>query len=261
MNNDTPSSVIGIIPARWGSSRFPGKPLHLIAGKSLIQRVYEQTLLCQKLEQIIIATDHVEIAEAAEAFGASVVMTREDHPTGSDRIAEVLETFSILGQGPSHVINIQGDEPLIDPALIDQLAEALLRDSTLPLVTAASPLDDPNLYSDPNVVKVVLNKNHEALYFSRSPLPFYREGSPASASPIPAYRHIGIYGYRSDFLREFLTLPPSPLEKAESLEQLRALENGHTIKVILTDDVAPGVDTLEQAQAIEQLILSQTTSS
>ncbi|MDC0088015.1 3-deoxy-manno-octulosonate cytidylyltransferase [Akkermansiaceae bacterium] len=238
--------TIGIIPARWASTRFPGKPLHLIAGKPLVQHVWERCQECTKLDDVVIATDDLRILEAAEAFGAKVVMTSTDHPTGTDRIAEAAASQP----DAVYIINIQGDEPLIDPALIDQLAEALHADSGVSMATAANPIKDEELINDPNVVKCVLALNGDALYFSRSPLPYRRSESPA----LTLYRHKGIYAYRRDFLEKFITWEPSPLERAESLEQLRALENNARIKVLITDDESPGVDTLEQAIAIEKLL-------
>lgn len=241
--------TIGIIPARWASSRFPGKPLHLIAGKPLIQHVWERCQECTKLDDIIIATDDSRILETAEAFGAKVVMTSTDHPTGTDRIAEVAASQ----QGANYIINIQGDEPLIAPELIDSLAEALHDDDGVSMATAANvlePTEDEKLINDPNVVKCVLALNGDALYFSRSPLPYRRSESP----DLTLYRHKGIYGYRRDFLERFVTWAPSPLELAESLEQLRALENNARIKVLITEDNSPGVDTIEQAHAIEKLL-------
>ena len=244
--------TLGIIPARWASTRFPGKPLHLIAGKPLVQHVWERCKECSKLDAIVIATDDSRILEAAKAFGAEAVMTSADHPTGTDRIAEAAAAFPEA----SYLINIQGDEPLIDPTLIDELAEALHSDDGVSMATAANPLplDDDALINDPNVVKVVLAHNGDALYFSRSPLPYRRSESPA----LQLYRHKGIYAYRRDFLEQFITWEPSPLELAESLEQLRALENNARIKVLITDDESPGVDTLEQAQHIENLLLKNS---
>lgn len=238
--------ILGIIPARWASTRFPGKPLHLIAEKPLIQHVWERCQQCRILDDVVIATDDTRIQDACIAFGAKVIMTSSEHPTGTDRIAEATAALP----ESTHVINIQGDEPLIDPALIDQLGEALLNDADISMATAANPISDEALMDDPNVVKVVLKLNGDALYFSRSPLPFRRSASPA----LELYRHKGIYAYRRDFLEQFVTWEPSPLELAESLEQLRALENGARIKVLITDDESPGVDTLEQAQQIEDLL-------
>ncbi len=244
--------IVGILPARWGSTRFPGKPLHRLIGKPLIQHVWERCLGCKMLDRVVIATDDERIREAALDFGAEVILTSPDHPTGTDRIAEAAAAIPEA----THVINIQGDEPLIDPALIDELARAMTSDAALPMVTAANPVDDEAAYLDPNVVKVVLDLTGHALYFSRSPLP-YRRTTP---DRLQIYRHKGIYGYRRDFLETFITWPPSPLEQAESLEQLRALENGARIKVIITDDDSIGLDTPAQAPLIESL-LSHLTSS
>ena len=243
------SHVIGILPARWGSTRFPGKPLHRIAGKPLIQHVWERCQACGLLAEIIVATDDARILEAVENFGGRAVMTSPDHPTGTDRIAEALAAIPAA----THVINIQGDEPLIEPSLIDQLAATMTGDPALDMATAANPLDpaDPAV-ADPNVVKVVTALDGRALYFSRSPLPYFRNPVPG----LNVLRHKGIYAYSRAFLERFVTWPPSPLEQAESLEQLRALENGASIKVLLTNDTSPGVDTPEQARTIEHLLAS-----
>lgn len=198
------------------------------------------------LDSVLVATDDAKIQQACQGFGAEVVMTSSEHPTGTDRIAEATAAIPLA----SHIINIQGDEPLIDPTLIDQLAQALLDDDGISMATAANIITDESLISDPNVVKVVLAQNGDALYFSRSPLPFQRSESPE----LQRYRHKGIYAYRRNFLEQFVTWEPSPLELAESLEQLRALENNARIKVLITDDESPGVDTLEQAHMIENLL-------
>jgi 3-deoxy-manno-octulosonate cytidylyltransferase (CMP-KDO synthetase) len=240
--------IVGILPARWGSTRFPGKPLHRLAGKSLIQHVWERCQGCTRLNRVAIATDDERIRDEALSFGAEVVMTSPHHPTGTDRIAEAISAIPEA----THIINIQGDEPLIDPALIDELAQAMISDAALPMVTAANPIDDDAAYHDPNVVKVVLDLSGHALYFSRSPLPYQRTKSVG----LTLYRHKGIYGYRRDFLETFITWPPSPLEQAESLEQLRALENGARIRVIITSDDSIGLDTPEQAPLIESLLFS-----
>ncbi len=243
--------ILGILPARWGSTRFPGKPLHSIAGKPLIQHVWERCRQCSRLDEILVATDDERIAAAVAGFGGRAVLTSPTHPTGTDRIAEAARAVP----GASHIVNIQGDEPLIEPALIDELAATMAADPTLDMATAANPLDpaDPAV-SDPNVVKVVTALDGRALYFSRSPLPFFRNPVPG----LPVLRHKGIYAYRRAFLDRFVTWPPAPLEQAESLEQLRALENGASIKVLLTNDTSPGVDTPEQARAIEHLLASFT---
>ncbi|MGJ8672581.1 3-deoxy-manno-octulosonate cytidylyltransferase [Rubritalea sp.] len=245
--------VLGIIPARWASTRFPGKPLHLIAGKPLVQHVWERCQECSNLDSIIVATDDERIASACRAFGANVTMTATDHPTGTDRIAEAAQAVPQA----THLINIQGDEPLIEPTLIDQLASVLVNDDQLEMATAANAFDDDALMQDPNVVKCVLKHNGDALYFSRSPLPFQRSKSPN----LTCFRHKGIYAYRKDFLQQFVQWPPSPLEVAESLEQLRALENNARIKVIITDDTSGGIDTLEQAEELERFLTSQITHS
>ncbi len=247
------ASILAVIPARYASTRFPGKPLHPIAGKPLVQHVWERVSMARRISGAIVATDDERIAEVARGFGAEVAMTRGDHPTGTDRLAEVAAAHPEA----THLINIQGDEPLIQPALIDSLAAALAGDPDLPMITAAAPLADAADAQNPNIVKVVLaSDGHEpprggqALYFSRSPIPFAR--GPLSR---PYYRHLGIYGYTRGFLLSFVSWPPSPLEQAECLEQLRALENGARLHVVLTTDESPGVDTPEQALAVEELIL------
>jgi len=251
-SNPSGIHITGILPARWGSSRFPGKPLHLIAGKPLIQHVWERCRQCSRLDGLMVATDDSRIEDAVLSFGGQVAMTSTNHPTGTDRLAEALQSLPET----SHVVNIQGDEPLIDPALVDSLAGLMADEPDLDMATAANPLDpsDPAV-NDPNVVKVVTALDGRALYFSRSPLPFFRHAVEA----LPVYRHKGIYAYRRDFIETFVTWPPSPLERAESLEQLRALENGASIKVVPTHDTSPGVDTLEQAQEVERILLSQTS--
>lgn len=242
--------IVGILPSRWGSTRFPGKPLHLIAGKPLIQHVWERCRQCRKLDDLLVATDDERIVRAVEAFGGKAVMTSPDHPTGTDRIAEAARAVPQA----THFINIQGDEPLIDPELIDELALALATEPALDMATAANPLDpaDPAV-ADPNVVKVAVALDGRALYFSRSPLPFFRN----PVEGLPVLRHKGIYAYRRGFLERFVTWPPSPLERAESLEQLRALENGASIRVLPTSDTSPGVDTPEQALEIERLLAAE----
>lgn len=233
-----------IIPARFASTRFPGKPLHPLAGKPMIQHVWERAHEAAAGADVAIATDDIRIQEAALAFGARVEMTRPDHPSGTDRIIEVIQ------RNPAWdgVINVQGDEPLISPALIARLMDALSADATLDMVTAAVPVEDSSLAADPNVVKVVTGVTGDALYFSRAPIPWDR----ATGTGCPRFLwHKGIYGYRREFLMRYRDWAPSPLEKLEQLEQLRALENGARIRVLETDDVAPGVDTPEQAAEVE----------
>ena len=196
---------------------------------------------------MIVATDDIRIHDAVIGFGGKVTMTSPHHPTGTDRIAEAV----LAVPHATHIINIQGDEPLIDPALIDELAAAMVADRTLDMATAANPLapSDPAV-QDPNVVKVAVAISGRALYFSRSPLPFFRN----PVEGLPVLRHKGIYAYTRNFLERFVTWPPSPLELAESLEQLRALENGASIQVLITSDTSPGVDTPEQAWEIERML-------
>jgi len=238
-----------VIPARHGSTRFPGKPLHLIAGRPLVQHVWERCRAAHDVCGAVIATDDDRVAAAARGFGADVAMTSPSHPSGTDRLAEV----AARRLEATHFINVQGDEPLINPSLIGELARALRDDAATSMITAASPLASIDDMDDPNIVKVVINAAREALYFSRSRIPFARN-EPA----LPCYRHLGIYGYSREFLLRFVQWPPSPLEKTEGLEQLRALENGARIRVLITTDESPGVDTPEQAAAIEQRLLGQS---
>lgn len=239
------TNILGVIPARWGSTRFPGKPLHIIADRPLIQHVWDQCATCKNLDHVTVATDDDRIAEAVRGFGGNVTMTSPDHPSGTDRAAEVADAFP----DASHIINIQGDEPLIDPDLIDALAQELIDQQDLPMVTAANALSarDP-IVNDTNVVKLTMNTRHEALYFSRSVIPHPR----TAPEDLIYYRHKGIYGFKRDFLYDFVSWDPSPLERTEGLEQLRALENGATIRVVLTDDESPGVDTPEQAAILHK---------
>ena len=243
--------IIGIIPARWGATRFPGKALHVIAGKTLVQHTWERCREARKLDGVIIATDDMRIAEAAFAFGAEVAMTRDDHQSGTDRVAEVAAG---LGKKVSHVINIQGDEPTVSPALIDQLAGALRRDPTLEMVTAANVLTDPGEITNPNCVKVVLAKNGDALYFSRSVIP-HPFGAAPDLSATTYHRHQGIYGYERRFLARFVRWKPSGYERAERLEQLRALEHGARIRVLVTEHASLGVDAPADVARVEERLL------
>jgi 3-deoxy-manno-octulosonate cytidylyltransferase (CMP-KDO synthetase) len=242
------TKALGIIPARWGSTRFPGKALHEIAGKPLLRHVWERCRRAKKLDCLIIATDDFRIAEAAFDWGAEVAMTSAKHESGTDRIAEVAGKMKQF----AHVINIQGDEPLIDPKLIDRLVRELQRDKKLEMITAARAFADPREAESPHQVKVVVSKKGEALYFSRAAIPFVRDASTRSQY----FRHQGIYGYRHDLLLRFVRWKTSPLERAESLEQLRALENGVKIHVVMTGSGSPGVDTPEDARSMERLMTS-----
>ncbi len=236
------TKAVGIIPARWGSTRFPGKALHEIAGKPLLRHVWERCRRSKKLDRLIIATDDFRIAEAAFDWGAEVAMTSARHASGTDRIAEVAAKMKRFG----HIINVQGDEPLIEPKLIDRLVRELQRHPKLEMITVAHPFADPGEAESPHQVKVVLNKKNEALYFSRAAIPFRRDGS----TPPQYFRHQGIYGYRRDLLLRFVRWKTSLLERAESLEQLRALENGVRIQVVMAGSGSPGVDTPEDAEGV-----------
>ena len=241
--------IIGIIPARYASTRFPGKPLALIAGKPLIQRVVERCQEADSLAEIVVATDDLRIAEIARKF-CRVEMTREDHPSGSDRIAEVASRNNC-----DAVVNIQGDEPLIDPAVINAVAGALARDE---MSTAATPIQNPDEYENPNVVKVVVNAAGRALYFSRRTIPYLREAASRSVNEqlaaFPFLKHLGIYGYRRETLLRLVKFPMSPLELAEKLEQLRALENGIQIAVVKVDYDSVGVDVPEDVKRVEEIL-------
>ena len=232
------TTIALVIPARWGSTRFPGKCLHPIAGKPLVQHVWERSLQAKGISCVLIATDDDRIAEAALNFGADVVMTSSDHPSGTDRIAEVAVRF----KEATHFINVQGDEPMIDPLLISLLAKTLKSDSRIGMITAATPFSDPQEADDPNCVKVVVNRNGNALYFSRNRIPYQRDAKD-KASAVAPLLHLGIYGYRKDVLRKLVRFAPSPLELCEKLEQLRALENGIPIRVVMTSHRGIGVDT------------------
>jgi 3-deoxy-manno-octulosonate cytidylyltransferase (CMP-KDO synthetase) len=240
------SKAVGIIPARWGSTRFPGKALHPIAGKPLLRHVWERCRRARKLERLIVATDDFRIAEAAFDWGAEVAMTSPNHASGTDRIAEVAKKLPQF----AHIINIQGDEPLVDPKLIDRLVRELQRDKKLEMITAAHPFEIARDAESPHQVKVVLDQKSNALYFSRAAIPFVRV--PSSRSEY--FRHQGIYGYTRDLLLRFVRWKTSPLEGVEGLEQLRALENGVRIRVVMTGSGSPGVDTPEDARMIGRLM-------
>ncbi len=241
--------IIGVIPARYGSSRFPGKPLALIAGKPLIQRVVEQCLKARSLAKVIVATDDTQIWEVAQQF-AEIEMTRPDHPSGTDRIAEVASRHAC-----DALVNIQGDEPLIDPAVIDRVADALSRAE---MSTAATPLREVEEYESPNVVKVVVSRAGQALYFSRRTIPFVRDAAHAPAreqlASFPFLKHLGIYGYRRETLLRLVGYPVSSLEHAEKLEQLRALENGIGIAVANVEYDSVGVDIPSDVLRVEKLL-------
>jgi len=241
--------ILGVIPARYASTRFPGKPLALIAGRPLIQHVVERCKAARLLQEVIVATDDPRIRDVAGKF-CRVEMTSPDHPSGTDRIAEVVQ-----GATADAAINIQGDEPLIDPSVIDAVAKAL---ANAEMSTAAAPIRDVSEYDNPNVVKVVVNSVDRALYFSRRTIPYVRDAASRSVTEqlaaFPFLKHLGIYGYRRDTLLRLVKFPVSPLERAEKLEQLRALEQGIEIAVVRVDYEAVGVDSPGDVARVEQLL-------
>ena len=232
-----------MIPARFGSTRLPGKPLADIAGKPMIQRVYERVTNAKKPEVFIVATDDQRVYDAVQSFGGTVVMTDANHPTGTDRLAEVAQQYTDLDV----IINVQGDEPMIDANLIDQLAELFESDDVLQMATVATPLLEEE-YDEPSAVKVILNKRNDAMYFSRSLIPYPRHDF--VNTPL---KHIGIYAYRRQFLLDYAKMEPTAAEQTESLEQLRALENGFAIRVITTDKRFVGVDTPEDLARVNAI--------
>jgi 3-deoxy-manno-octulosonate cytidylyltransferase (CMP-KDO synthetase) len=241
-NPPRPGRVLGLIPARWGSTRFPGKSLAPICGKPLVQWVYERARQARRLAEVWVATDDERIRRAVENFGGRAVMTRPDHPSGTDRIAEAAR-----GWAGDILVNVQGDEPLIDPRLIDEAAGALEADPSWDMATAAAPIRDAADTANPSVVKVVWAQDGRALYFSRAAIPFVRE----AGHPVTHYRHIGLYAYRRAFLDQLVAAPPCPLEEAEKLEQLRALHLGARMMVLVTAEIGPGVDSPEDVTRAE----------
>jgi 3-deoxy-manno-octulosonate cytidylyltransferase (CMP-KDO synthetase) len=238
--------VAVVIPARYASTRLPAKPLHPIAGKPLIQHVWERCARAKGIESVIVATDDMRIAEAAFAFGAEVAMTSPKHRSGTDRVAEVAKKL----RGYTHIINVQGDEPLVDPVVVAKLAATMAKDKKIEMITSASVFTPEDDLMNPNMVKVVLDRESNGLYFSRWPIPYLRgDGLKPSF-----YRHQGIYGYTTKFLLQFVKWKPGILEQAESLEQLRALENGTKIRVVLAKHAAVSVDTPEDVAAVERIL-------
>jgi 3-deoxy-manno-octulosonate cytidylyltransferase (CMP-KDO synthetase) len=238
--------TLGIIPARFASTRFPGKPLVDLCGKPMIQRVWERAAKARSLDALLVATDDRRIFAAVQAFGGEAVMTPASCASGTDRIA-----LAARGRGASIAVNIQGDEPLLDPACIDQAVGLLKQDKQASMATLCHPLA-PAERGNPNAVKVVLDQAGRALYFSRSPIPFRRDPQAA----VREGKHIGLYAYRSTFLQTFARLAPTPLEKAEGLEQLRALENGYKIAVGWTGRPTQAVDSPSDALRVRKLILA-----
>jgi len=236
--------IVAIIPARFGSTRFPGKAVAILNGKPIIQHVYERVRQAKSLSDVYVATDDERIFSTVTGFGGKAIMTSGEHKSGTDRIAEAVSV-----SGGDIIVNVQGDEPLIEPSVIDAVSAKITNDSEIVCSTACTPIKDETMYKNPNAVKVVMDSNGTALYFSRSPLPFYRDGGFGGA-----YLHIGIYCFRKDFLKVFTSLRQTPLEKAENLEQLRIIENGYKIGVVVTDYHSFGVDTPDDLEKVKKII-------
>lgn len=236
--------VLCVIPARYASTRLPGKPLSMIAGKPMIQHVYERACQAQLPNEVVVATDNELVEKAVLDFGGKAVMTSPDHPSGTDRLAEV----ALMYPDVDVIVNVQGDEPMIPPEVIDRLAEAFNGDAGLNMATMKVVMDEED-YENPAAVKVVTDQQGYALYFSRSLMPYPRN----KPEGFKVFKHVGIYAYRRNFLLKYAALAPTPLEKAESLEQLRALENGYKIKVLESDFQGIGVDTPEDLAAVNAL--------
>ncbi len=244
-----PAAVVAIIPARYDSTRLPGKPLALIDGRPMIEHVYRRVASAPSVAAVVVATDDERIRTAVEAFGGRAVLTGRHHPSGTDRVAEVAATLDC-----ELVVNVQGDEPLIDPAMIEQALAPFAADAKLGIATLCRRLDDPARAADPHVTKVVFDRDGYALYFSRAAIPFVRDGGTRAA----VYEHIGLYVYRRACLLALARLAPTPLERAERLEQLRALEHGVRIKVVETALSSIGVDTPEDLERVRRLVASRT---
>lgn len=236
--------VVGIIPARFASTRLPGKPLAEIAGKPMIQHVWERASRVRGMTEVIVATDNDAVFAAVQRFGGQVRLTSARHRTGTDRLAEVARTLDA-----DVIVNIQGDEPLLDPEEVENLVAPFRQRDDLVMTTLATPIQVPEDVEDPNVVKVVRDREGFALYFSRLPIPYYRDGGSGER-----LKHIGTYAYRRDFLLTYAALPRTPLEIAEQLEQLRALEHGYRILVVLTEQDSVGVDTPADLERVRKIL-------
>ncbi len=238
----------GVIPSRYASTRFKGKALADIEGKTMIRRVYEQTLKAELLEDVVVATDDLRIKEEVDSFGGKVAMTSPDHPSGTDRVAEVVRDVDV-----EIVVNVQGDQPFIDPMMIDEVTSPMIEDPSIEMATLMYRIGE-EYYDDPASVKVVTDMNGFALYFSRSLIPYLHKDK-----NFPVYEHIGLYAYRKDFLMKLTSMPPTPLETVESLEQLRVIENGFKIKVIETkcpnmELSGMSIDTAEDLERVKELM-------
>jgi 3-deoxy-manno-octulosonate cytidylyltransferase (CMP-KDO synthetase) len=235
-------AVVAIVPARYQSSRLPGKPLLEIGGRTMIEHVYRRAAEAEAVDAVVVATDDQRIVDAVEAFGGIARMTRSTHRTGTDRIAEVAAELTC-----DIVVNVQGDEPLIDPSMITAVVAPLRNDTSIVMTTARRKLTDPDDFRNQHVVKVVADPNGDALYFSRAPIPF------GGDTAVAAYVHVGLYAFRRDFLLRFAALPQTPLEVGESLEQLRALEHGYRIRTVVTEHHSIGIDTPQDLERARRL--------
>jgi 3-deoxy-manno-octulosonate cytidylyltransferase (CMP-KDO synthetase) len=239
--------VVIVIPARYGATRLPGKPLVMLAGKTMIQRVYERAKLSERASRVIVATEDDRILKAVEAFGGEARMTRADHRTGTERVAEVA-----AHEAGDVFVNVQGDEPLLDPVAVDTAVDALLEEPAAQIATVATPIKTPGDIMDPNIVKTVLDFDENALYFSRAPIPWVRDA--ANKVHVRPLKHLGLYVFQRDALLEYPTLPQGELEKIEQLEQLRWMENGWKIRVAEVEHDAVSVDVLEDVERVEKLL-------
>jgi len=245
-------NITAIIPARYGSTRFPGKPLADICGKTMIERVYQRTAQSSLIDRVIVATDDERIAAAVTSFGGELCMTSDTHETGTDRLAEVAEKLSA-----DLIVNVQGDEPLIEPSMIDQAITPLIADASIDMGTLMVAVESIEEFLSPNAVKVVTDQHNAALYFSRSPIPCVRDyvdSLEQNFNAVKAFKHIGLYVYRREFLLKYPTLPATPLECMEKLEQLRALEHGYKIHVAETSRPSQGVDTPEDLEKVRSIV-------
>jgi 3-deoxy-manno-octulosonate cytidylyltransferase (CMP-KDO synthetase) len=253
MAHQNSTQVLAVIPARHASIRFPGKPLANIAGRPMIQHVFERVRQAKKVSRVVVATEDDRIKKAVEAFGGEAILTRPDHRTGTDRVAEVATHIEA-----EIYVNVQGDEPLIDPGTIDSLVESMLENDEIKIGTPCAAIDLPKDVMDPNIVKVVRDFEGNALYFSRAPIPWVRDTNATTAPHF--WKHLGLYAFRRDALLEFPTLPPGELEAIEQLEQLRWLENGFHIGVVETDYDAVSVDVPSDVERVEKLIAASAGS-
>ena len=241
--------MLAVIPARFASTRFPGKVIAPLAGLPLVVHTYRQTLKSKLVDEVVLATDNQRVVAAVAPHDVRVVMTRDDHPSGTDRIAEVAE-----GSDADIIVNVQGDEPLIEPETIDAAIRPLLEQPDLPMSTAKRLITDPEAIENPNVVKVVCDAAGRALYFSREPIPHIRDAADRAAAPACYWQHVGLYVYRREFLLSYAKWPMTPLERLERLEQLRVLENGYSIMVVETRYESIGVDSPEDLERVKNLV-------